>query len=190
MTQDPALVAYNSYHELMQALKSLCVQRSTGTMFIATPDNHFGRIVLKGGEIISLIFGTKSGESAIPFIRAIKAGKFKFSQGHAQADTSENLPPSPVLLTRLSAGVASSGPATHTAINKNMLGQIYRVVEGELVEFVGPIASLVCSEHKEKFGAITQAGELSVMLESIAREIGDAGKARHFMERVWERLSP
>ena len=190
MTQDPALVAYNSYHELMQALKSLCIQRSTGTIFIATPDNHFGRIVLKGGEIISLIFGTKSGESAIPFIRAIKAGKFKFSQGHAHADGNENLPPSPVLLNRLSAGVPASGPAARAAVNKNMLGQVYRIVEGELVEIIGPIANLVCSEHKEKFGTITQAGELSVMLESIAREIGDAGKARHFMERVWERLSP
>ena len=190
MTQDPALVAYHSYHELMRALKSLCVQKSTGTIFIATPDNHFGRIVLKGGEIIALIFGTKSGESAIPFIRAIKAGKFKFSQGPAHADGGGNLPPSPVLLSRLSADVAASGPATHSAINKNMLGQVYRIVEGELVEIVGPIASLVCSEHKEKFGAITQASELSVMLESIAREIGDAGRARHFMERVWERLSP
>ena len=190
MTQDPALIAYNSYHELLQALKSLCIQRSTGTMFIATPDNHFGRIVIKGGEVIALIFGTKSGESAIPFIRAIKTGKFKFSQGQAQADGSGTLPPSPVLLSRLSAGVPASGPATQAAINKNMLGQVYRVVEGELVEFVGPIASLVCSEHKEKFGAITQASELSVVLESIAREIGDPGKARHFMERVWGKMSP
>jgi hypothetical protein len=78
----------------------------------------------------------------------------------------------------------------HTAIDKKMLGQVYHIVEGELVEIVGPIASLVCGEHKEKFGAITQASELSVMLESIAREIGDAGRARDFMERVWQRLSP
>lgn len=190
MTHDQTLTPYNSYHELMQALKNHCLQRSTGTLFIATPDNHFGRIVLKGGEIISLIFGTKSGEAAIPFIRAIKTGKFRFSQGQTPTDGAEDLPPNPELLCRLDTGATPVGTtAQHPPVDRMALGHTYRIVEGELVEFVGPIANLVCSEHKAKFGTITHEKELNALLESIGREIGDPAKARQFIDRVWKRMS-
>jgi hypothetical protein len=189
MAQNPPLTAYHTYNELMDALQSLCMQRSTGTLFIATPDNHFGRIVLKGGDIISLIFGTKSGMAALPFIRAIRTGKFTFTQGHTPADGTENLPPAPELLRRLNAGATPVGATTRSPVDQKLLGQVYRIVEGELVEFVGPIANLVCSEHKGKFGPITQEKELRALLESIGREIGDPLKARQFIERVRERMA-
>lgn len=189
MTQDQTLTAYHTYNELMDALKGLCTQRSTGTLFIATPDNHFGRIVLRGGEIISLIFGTKSGMAALPFIRAINTGKFKFAKGQTPTDGTEDLPPGPELLRRLGAAASPVGATARAPMAQKSLGQVYRIVEGELVEFVGPIANLVCSEHKEKFGPITQETQLNALLESIGREIGDPNKARQFIDRVRERMS-
>jgi hypothetical protein len=191
MIQDQSQTSYNSYAELMGALEGLHQQRSTGTLFIATPDNHFGRIVLREGEIVSLVFGTKSGEAAIPFIRAVKSGKFRFSQGQTPTDASESLPPSPVLLRRLSTSLAPPPvPKVPPAIDLSRLGQIYKVIEEELVEFVGPIASLICSEHKAKFGAIAKTSSLYSLLESVANEIGDPDKARQFKERVWARIGP
>ena len=76
------------------------------------------------------------------------------------------------------------------AIDIHRLGQIYRVIEDELVEFVGPIASLVCSEHKAKFGAIAKTSALYDLLESVASEIDDMEKARLFKERVWAKIGP
>lgn len=190
MIQDQAQTSYNSYAELMGTLEGLHQQKSTGTLFIATPDNHFGRIVLKGGEIVSLVFGTKSGEAAIPYIRAVKAGKFKFSQGQTPTDGFENLPPSPVLLRRLNTSAAAPVVKLQPAIDLSRLGQIYRVIEDELVEFVGPIANLVCNEHKARFGTIAKTSALYDLLESVASEIDDPDKARQFKERVWAKIGP
>lgn len=190
MIQEQSLTAYNSYAELMGTLEGLYQQKSTGTLFIATPDNHFGRIVLKGGEIVSLVFGTKSGEAAIPFIRAVKAGEFRFSQGQTPMDGAENLPPSPILLRRLNTSTPAPAVKLQPAIDIHRLGQIYRVIEDELVEFVGPIASLVCSEHKAKFGTIAKTSALYDLLESVASEIEDLEKAHLFKERVWAKIGP
>jgi len=92
-------------------------------------------------------------------------------------------------LRRLNAGAAPAGATVQPPLDRNLLGRVYRIIEGELVEFVGPIANLVCSEHKGKFGPITQEKELNALLESIGREIGDPNKARQFIERVRERMA-
>lgn len=180
--------SYSTYAELMQALKSLAREASSGTMFIATPDNQFARIVLRDGHIVSLSFRTKHGVDALPLIRNIRAGRFKFSAGQVTVDDEAALPANGAdVLRQLLGDHAHSGPAR--AIPADRLVQMPRIAERVLAEFLGPIAGVVCEEHLGKLGAPREAAAAVDFIEALAREVRDPAHARSFREQVWSALT-
>ena len=185
MTDD--FQAYNTYAELMQALKSLAREASSGTMFIATPDNQFARIVLREGHVVSLSFRTKHGAEALPLIRDIRAGRFKFSAGQVAVDDSSALPTNRDVLRLLLGDHAHAGPAQ--AVPADRLAQMPRIAERVLAEYLGPIAGVVCEEHLGKLGVPREATDAADFIEALAREVRDPAHARSFRERVWSALT-
>lgn len=179
--------AYNTYAELMQALKSLCREASSGTMFIATPDNQFARIVLREGQVVSLSFRTKHGVEALPLIRGIRAGRFKFSAGQVAVDDNAPLAGNGTDVLRLLLGDHAQGGPMH-AIPADRLVQIPRIAERVLAEFLGPIAGVVCEEHLGKLGAPREAAAAADFIDALAREVRDPAHARRFREQVWGAL--
>lgn len=179
--------AYNTYAELMQALKSLCRAASNGTMFIATPENQFARIVLRAGDVVSLSFRTKHGAEALPLIRGIRAGRFKFSEGQVAVDEGTAVASNDDVLRQLMGDHAQNGSGR--AIPADRLVQMPRIAERVLAEFLGPIAGIVCEEHLGKFGAPRDANAASDFIEALAREVRDPAQARSFREQVWAQLT-
>lgn len=180
--------SYSTYAELMRALKSLCREASSGTMFIATPDNQFARIALRDGNVVSLSFRTKHGTEALPLIRGIRAGRFKFSAGQVAVDDNAALAGNGADVLRVLLGdQAHSGPAR--AIPADRMVQIPRIAERVLAEFLGPIASVVCEEHLGKLGAPRQGAAAADFIDALAREVRDPAHARRFREQVWGALT-
>lgn len=180
--------AYNTYGELIAALKSLCLERNSGTLYIATPDNHFARVVLKGGDIVALSFRAKHGIEAVALIRGITGGRFKFSPGQVNVDADHVLPSGYDVMRVLAADAAFEEAAPRRAVAADKLVSAPRVIEQQLAEFLGPMSTIVCEEQLAKLGAPRNVGELSTLLEALAREIGDPAKARRFKDQVWAKL--
>ena len=64
----------------------------------------------------------------------------------------------------------------------------YRVIEQELIEVLGPMGTLVRSEHLERAGGPQASPDLSALLISLCTEIDSPKKSALFRQRVRARL--
>jgi hypothetical protein len=185
-------------------LGALCSAKRTGTMFIATTDNQSARIGLRQGEIVSLVFRTQRGLEAIDHIRKITAGRFTFSDTVVDRGSAADLPATPDLLGLLAgsdppplppAPVARPGIAPRTVAPARaqpaaspQLAKAQALIEGELTEFVGPIAPLLCREHFARAIAAGPPWDLPALVEAVSHEIGDRAKEDRFRQQTLARL--
>lgn len=166
--------------QLLQQLGQLCTLRKTGTAMIATADNTLVRVVIEQGQIVSLAVGSRTGQDAIPLVRAVKAGRLRFSEGAATAGRApEGLPPTDQLLQMLggngataTAGAATVSPALITRL------------EDALIDHLGPMGSLVWREQLEATPDSRTPAGLVRAIESAAAQIGDPAKIMRFREQA------
>ena len=173
------------YRELLGEVRRLCGQRQTGSIFITTSDNYSVRFALQNGLIIALGFRNQTGMEAIASIQRISKGRLQFSDGLPPQQPQAGLPSTPELLALLERGDsdASDGEAANAGHLSEVLVGNRAVIEAELVEYLGPMARVVLSEH------IATARTLNDLIESLAREVSDPDKSARFKERVRERLA-
>ncbi|HEV2057198.1 MAG TPA: hypothetical protein VGV06_18825 [Methylomirabilota bacterium] len=201
MSPEPAPM---SYRQLMTELGALCAAKRTGSMFIATTDNHSARIGLRQGDIVSLVFRTQRGLEALDHIRKITAGRFSFSDAlvdkaaHADLPHTADLlallvgeesplsPPAPA--PPLAAAPRAPAPAAAQPIDNPQLARAQAVIESELTEFVGPIAPLLCRDHIARAAAAGPPWDWRELVEAVAREIGDRAKEDRFKQQTLVRL--
>jgi hypothetical protein len=193
-----------SYRELMAELGALCAAKRTGTMFIATTDNHAARIGLRQGDIVSLVFRAQRGLEALDHIRKITAASFSFSDAvmdkaaHADLPYTTDLlalmigeePPLPPAAPapRLAAAPRAPAAAATPPFEHPQLVRAQAVIESELTEFVGPIAPLLCREHIARTAAAGPPWNWHELVDAVAREIGDSAKDARFKQQVLSRL--
>jgi hypothetical protein len=201
MSPEPATL---SYRQLMTELSALCAAKRTGTMFIATTDNQSAHIGLKQGEIVSLVFRTQRGLEALDHVRKITAGRFTFSDAVIDRGAHVDLPFTADLLTLLigeesplpppapaparAAAPRVPVPAAAQPLDNPQLARARTVIESELTEFVGPIASLLCRDHIARAAAAGPPWDWPELVEAVAREIGDPPKENRFKQQALARL--
>jgi hypothetical protein len=171
------------YRELIGEVRRLSAEGRTGTVFITTSDNHSVRFVLRGGTISAVGFGLQTGLAAVTSITRIIGGRLSFSDGLLQHESQAELPPTAELLTLLGVGGGAGTGLLATSLNRSST-----ILEAELVEYLGPMARVVCNEHLTR-AARSGATSLNDVIESLARELGDRDKAARFTERVRARLA-
>ena len=188
-----------SYRHLMTELGALCAAKRTGTMFVATTDNHSARIGLRQGDIVSLVFRNQRGLEALDHIRKITAGRFSFSDAVVDKAPHADLPHTSDLLALLvgeesplpppaSAAPRTPAPAAAQRVDNPQLARARAVIESELTEFVGPIAPLLCREHMARTAAAGPPWDWRELVEAVAREIGDRAKEDRFKQQALARL--
>ena len=201
MSPEPAPL---SYRDLMTELGALCAAKRTGTMFIATTDNHAARIGLKQGDIVSLVFRAQRGLEALDHIRKITAGSFTFSDAVLDKVAHADLPytadllalmigeesplPPPASPPPRAAASRAPAPAAAPPVEHPQLVRAQAVIESELTEFVGPIAPLLCREHFARAAAEGPPWNWRELVETVAREIGDPAKEARFKQQTLARL--
>ena len=190
--ETPAL----TYRQLMIELGALCAAKRTGTMFIATTDNHSARIVLVLGEIVSLTFRAQRGMEGVDHLRKISAGRFSFSDTVMDKRAHHDLPDTADLLALLIGDDPVlpqprpfSAPAVAAHAGNPQLLRARAAIEEELTEFVGPIAPLLCRAHLDRAAAAGPPWDWHALVDAIAREIGDPAKEARFKQQALARLA-
>jgi hypothetical protein len=159
-------------------------------LLITTPDNQLVRILLEGGEIVSLIFGAKQGMEVVPLIAGIKSARVRFSAGKAGSMARAAGLSSTVALLKMLAGNLAAAPEAKASVRPGRAGakNPLKVVEEELVEVLGPLGTLVLQENAAQAGDPTQPGVLRRLIDASASHIRDPEKARRFRQQVEARL--
>jgi hypothetical protein len=180
----------------MIELGALCAARRTGTMFIATTDNHSARIGLMLGEIVSVTFRAQRGMEGLDYLRKISAGRFSFSDAVMDKSAHQDLPDTADLLLLLIGDEPvlpqprrSSAPAAAAHAGNTQLARARLAIEAELTEFVGPIAPLLCRAHLERAAAAGPPWDWPSLVDAVAREIGDLAKEERFKQQALARLA-
>lgn len=192
-----------SYDELLKELRQLCSDRRVGTLFISTADNKAASFTLLEGEIVGARFRVFRGREALPMIKNIGMARYAFADGKV-ADTDPDLPPTAEILALVgspaprpptsarpaspSSSAAAAAPQAPPRPSRLDVGRIQIVLESELVEYLGPMAKMICREHIEKAGPIDGPPDLKRLVDGLAREIGDAAKEERFKRVAWDKF--
>lgn len=172
-----------NYGQLVDALQNLCQQKKSGTILVATHDNNLARILLDGGRIVSIVFGQKRDNDALALVRQITSCRVKFSESVVGPHEGANLPATGTILRMLGGGANTQGGAGTSAL-KAALG----IIEQELIEVLGPMASLILGEHLEKAGKPLTPDVVTRLLQTVATEISDPVKRQRFKEQVEKKI--
>lgn len=164
-------------------LYKLCEQKRTGTFLAVTVDNRLTQFGLRQGEIVSLSFQHKQGTEALNLLQRQEGevGVFRFME-HLPA-TQQDLPPTDLILDQL---LGKSDPVSGLVDPRSvrMLSeQTKTVLQEELIEFIGPMAVIVCEE------VWSTAKGLEAALDALSRELPDSNQAARFRQNVLKRLS-
>jgi hypothetical protein len=184
------------YDELLRALRQLCAERRVGTLYVTTADNKAASFTLLEGEIVGVRFRVYRGREALPHLKAILLSRHAFSEGNV-ADTDPDLPTTGEILQILgvvapapAAPAPARGPAARPAARASRvdLGRVQAVLEGELVEYLGPMAKMICTECIEKTAPIDGPADLRRLIDALAQEIGDPAREEVFKREAWNKL--
>lgn len=167
-------------------LHKLCRDRRTGTLYIVTTSSLLAQFGLSNGEITFLSVQNKQGLEALEALELllkqdVRVGTSRFANGHLPASRLA-LPPTDHILEQLDGKPARS-PGGADPRSGRMTEQAKMIVEQELVEFVGPIAAILCDE------VWNSAGSLDAVLEALSQELPDPDQAARFRQNVLKRLT-
>jgi len=188
------------YGALLDSLRELVQSGSTGTLFVATNDNHSANFGFEDGEIVAIRCQRFRGIDALDAVLSIQFGRCRFVPHSAGIHkVSEPLPPTSELLEILEANqeianslepqsAPASVPAPQPAATLGLsVSNIQRIVEDEAMEYLGPMAGVVCDEHFEEIPPTSEAAVLR-LLGRISAEINDKKREDEFKTRTLSRL--
>ncbi|MCI5221124.1 MAG: DUF4388 domain-containing protein [Candidatus Electrothrix sp. AR4] len=148
------------------ALYQLCIEKQAGTMYIATK-NHTIQFVLRDGNIVACRSGTKEGYKAIEENKMINSGRYSFDKNFF-IDNNASIP---FLISTDTLLKELAGQGAHTDVLTDAeFSAIKTVIEEELTNTIGPIASIICEDHFDGVESCT-LDTLSKLIDDITMEI-------------------
>jgi len=201
--------AFSDPEQFVAAIRGLCSERRTGTLFVVTADNEAARFVLRQGEIVAVQFRVRRGLDAIGHLRSVTSGHVNFTPDVVGFPDAPALPPTQEILAILAQQepvpwrpVREAAPAPEAvptprvapareavqAPSRTHFELAQRVLAAELTEYLGPMAPIVCREHLLRAGDLTKPGDVAPVVEAIAKEIGDPVKEARFKRDVLAKL--
>ncbi len=165
-------------------LHKLCQEKRTGTLFIASVDNRLLQFGLDQGQIVFVSWQNKRGPEALLLLQEqnFKVSVTRFVEGQSPVNRLE-LPPTDQILQQLEGGVGRLPATGDPASRRTLSDKAKTVLEQELVEFIGPMAAIICEE------TWNSVGELEAALEVLSRELPDPGQVVRFRQNVLKRLA-
>lgn len=179
-----------TYEGFMDELQRSCVEKRTGTLLIATKDNQLARIYIENGEITFLSYGLKKGAEAIVPIKEITQARVKFSQRQIGGHEGGKLPSTAEILHLLAGErrARTTARSTPRSVTSDQVPGALKVIETELVEFLGPLAIIVWAEHLERIGRPTNPRQLQTLIDNLAKEIDAPSKVKRFRQQIWQKI--
>jgi hypothetical protein len=171
--------ALGSFEQLMAELKRLCAEGRTGTLFIATSENHAGQLGLRNGVVVAARFRLKTGLDAARGLAQVRSARFTFMRDLVEpAD-----PRHPLSSTAVLTILTGAGPAGGQADNL----VVHNILTAALVEYLGPMAAIVV---RDQLRDAARAGrEPADAVEPLARLIDDPAGAAAFRAQATAALA-
>ncbi|MCG8067202.1 MAG: hypothetical protein JAY84_05010 [Candidatus Thiodiazotropha taylori] len=192
------------HRQFIKALVTLCRERSSGTVFYNLSSGLSARIVMNRGEISWLAFGEHRGAEAIEEIRLIDSGRMSFNPSLKLTIGKQTLPTTPEILklinTRSPERKGRSKGPSHKPINSKPINnqppvdrvfnknEVCEIVVRESIEFVGPIARIVCDEYMKSQPTQISLNSVHKLIDTMVLDIDDDAKGHLFKGRVNELL--
>ncbi|MCG7973499.1 MAG: hypothetical protein JAZ16_00395 [Candidatus Thiodiazotropha taylori] len=192
------------HRQFIKALVTLCRERSSGTVFYNLSSGLSARIVMNRGEISWLAFGEHRGTEAIEEIRLIDSGRMSFNPSLKLTIGKQTLPTTPEILklinTRSPERKGRSKDSSHKSINSKPINnqapvdrvfnknEVCEIVVRESIEFVGPIARIVCDEYMKSQPTQISLNSVHKLIDTMVLDIDDDAKGHLFKGRVNELL--
>lgn len=176
-----------SMASIMAELQRFSQEKLSGNMTILAENRQMVRISLRDGKIVALSCSSKRGAEALPLILKLSPNWFQFIKGASSTTTDPDLPPTPDILNFLTSGAstsipAGSGPAINSPIEV-LPQQTIAVLKEILIEFMGPVAPMICNK------ILQRAQNLDSAIDLLAQEIPDRQQALKFKNKVKQKLS-
>ena len=171
---------YMPSSEITLEIGRLSDQKMSGTVFIATRDNHIAQMMLDRGEIVFIFFAGKRGQEALGLLTRIREGRYRFQEGGV-VSRGMPLPPTQDILRALSGGpdqVPSHAEEAHAPAGSGLSAAQKTLLENCLADCIGPMAAIICEDHFDS------ASSFQAAVDALAAEIPSPGQARKFREMV------
>lgn len=153
--------------EILRDLKALALQKASGFFFVVTEDNHSCTIRLRGGQIEDVVFSRHRSDEAVQLLAKVPAGRARFQADPAAAGAARVSLGEASLSWLMggfekSAATAAAAPAAPRvgAVNVNVQGlseEQRATIERIALNYLGPIAALLCDEALGVPGSIDRA---------------------------------
>jgi hypothetical protein len=153
--------------EILRDLKALALQKASGFFFVVTEDNHSCTIRLRSGQIEDVVFSRHRSDEAVQLLAKVPAGRARFQADPAAAGAAR-VSLGEASLSWLMGGFEKSPAAAATtpaapragAVNVNVQGlseEQRATIERIALNYLGPIAALLCDEALGVPGSIDRA---------------------------------
>jgi hypothetical protein len=188
------------HRQFIKALVNLCRERSSGTVFYNLSSGLSARIVMNRGEISWVAFGEHRGIDAIEEISLIESGRMSFNSSLKLTIGKQDLPTTPEILKKIntrgiehkrhpkvSQPAAQKTNPTHNASTSGKTfdkNQICEIIVKESIEYIGPIAKIVCADYMKSQPDEISLNSLRKLIDIIVLDINDDTKGYLFKDRV------
>ena len=179
------MAAIKPFSDVVSELAQCCRDKKDGVFFITTESNRSAYLTLKEGIIESVHYMNKRGAEALDLLRSVKAGTCRFSEGTENAMfRAQPLPETEAILTSLADNVSGevledeASPTVSPTPTQNSLSDDNDELLQLLVEFMGPMASVVYDDAKEN------TPNAKLLIKKLAMEIPDNYQQNEFIERA------
>ena len=180
------MAAIKPFSDVVSELAQCCRDKRDGVFFITTESNRSAYLTLKQGSIESIHYMNKRGADALDLLRSVKAGTCRFSEGAENAMfRAQPLPKTEVILAVLADNVSDdqtpkseAAPTANPVPAQNSLPGDNDELLQLLIEFMGPMASVVYDDAKET------TPNAKLLIKKLAMEIPDNYQQSEFIERA------
>ncbi len=170
-----------SYPQLLEILQELIHKQESGTLFIRSECNHLTTFTLQSGQVTAVSFGPRRGDRAIPHIRNITGGTYRFDR-ESPVGAPQQLPDTGELINLLKSNGASTeimDPGGNGSVGGGASDRSSRRFSKELKELLtdhlGPIADIIYDDTLEEIGGVcSNTHQAQILIDRLATDIDDA----------------
>jgi hypothetical protein len=187
-----------NHRQLIDELVRHCREGVSGTIFFNLHSGESARLVLNRGNICWAAYQQLRGIEAIEAISEITDARFNFNPLLKLAIGEQQLPPTIKILRRLYKHNNTLKPEDDPPVVTDVVSppypqieidgerhfsrdQVHSALEQEVMEYLGPIAKVLCSDYLKNMPPQLTLGQVRQLISTLKQDINDERKGRQFM---------
>ena len=152
--------ARRSNELLVQELERLVSAGATGTLFVRTPDDHLGCVVVANGEIVSVTIRGSRGVKGVDYLRSVGHSNFHFDEGTLLWEDPGDLPDTQGILRMLENADSPQAVTDNEQQGESDVDFLFDEQEPEEPTLARVVAGTPCAGDREEGKARRHGGAI------------------------------